>query len=152
MGPISEPDASPQHIDGGRREKGVQLELFETTRACLPHLTGAHCLSHRPFDACTLCLLLPTCGRFLAFARCHESGVGRFLWASTQHFCGNRRTLLVQRTRPARRTRKAHSQTGVSVSIRNLEPLSAGVPSRTDDLPGWPIEEQLALIEASSFS
>ena len=81
MDTVGEPGARPQHIDGGRREQGLQLELFEANIARLPHLTGAHCLSHRPFDSGALGILLPKCGRFLAFARCHESGVGRFIWA-----------------------------------------------------------------------
>ena len=81
MSAVGEPGARSQYIDGGRREKGLQPELFETNRACSPHLTGAHGLRHRAFDSCSRGILLPKCGRFLAFARRPQSGVGRFIWA-----------------------------------------------------------------------
>ena len=81
MDTVGEPGTRPQHIDGGRREKGLQPELFEANIACSSHLTGAHGLRNRPFDSCSCGILLPKCGRFLAFARRHQSGVGRFIWA-----------------------------------------------------------------------
>jgi hypothetical protein len=53
MGALRKLYTCPQNIHGGGGKKGLKPQLFAPDRASAAHLTGAHRLGHRAFNACS---------------------------------------------------------------------------------------------------
>ena len=73
MSAVDEPGASSQHIESGRREKGLKPELLAAHIARLSHATGTHCLRDRALNPRSCGVELPKLRRVLTSASLIES-------------------------------------------------------------------------------
>jgi hypothetical protein len=83
---------------------------------------------------------------FLAFARFLKGGIGLFIWAQNKHFRGGLGALIMKSTSSTRRERKPDPEAWLPMPIRDMSPISTGLPGRTDHLFGLPINEKVAVI------
>src|SRR6266581_2042778 len=142
-----QPLTSPKDVHGICSEKCLKPELFAANVARSPQLTRAHGLRNSAFDSCSFCVQGPKFWSFLAFARFLEGGIGLFIWAQNKHFGGGLGALIMKRTSSTRRERKPDPEARLPMPIRDMPPISTGLPGRTDHLFGLPINEKVAVIK-----
>src|SRR6266487_1837006 len=142
-----QPLTSPTDVHGRCRKKCLKLELFAANVARSPHLTRAHGLRNSAFDSCSFCVQGPKFWSFLAFARFLKSSIGLFIWAQHKHFGGGLGALIMKRTSSTRWERKPDSKAQLPMPIRDMPPISTGLPGRTDHPFGLPINEKVAVLK-----
>ncbi len=79
MSAVREPGTSSQHIESGRRDKGLKLELLAANVAGLPHVTGTYRLRYRPLNPRSFGVELPKLRRYFPDASLIERLVARFI-------------------------------------------------------------------------
>ena len=125
----------------------MKPQFFAPDIAGAAHLTGAHRLGHRAFNACSFGIQHPKLRSALSLARVLQSGVTLVIWTQNQHFRPSFGTVSMKRTRSANWERKPDPKSWLAVPVRDMSPILTGLPGRTADPFGLPINVKVAVIK-----
>lgn len=150
MHAVRSPGASSQHMESRRGENGLKPELRAATGARVSQVTDPHRVRDRPLKSRTRGGALPKRRGFLTDAGLIESLVACFIRSEDEHVCRHGGPWGVTRASAAPSQGKTHAQARRSMSIRDLTPISAEVPSRTGRLVDLPIHRNVPVITTPS--
>lgn len=140
-----------QHIYRGSCQKSLQIQLLQPKIARSSYLTSSDTLSNRPFNPRSCCIQSTELRSFLTLSRLLKCMIGLFIRTQNQYFCRSWGALSVKRANPTEREREPHTQTRLSMSIRDMAPISTFLPCWTAHTFCFPINKKVAVIKAPRF-